>query len=160
MGSAVRTTGDWAAAIPASITQAISVFMATWIIVAGMKADRVLVIDDDENVRMLFARALKLEGYDVGTAATAEEGLSLIREARPSAIFLDLKMPYMNGAGFLFRLREDPAIRDIPVAVITGMTNVDQATLADIKALGARVWFKPLAIQEIGDVAKTLLAGA
>jgi CheY-like chemotaxis protein len=126
-------------------------------IVAGMKADRVLVIDDDENVRLLFARALKVEGYDVGTAATADEALSLMREARPSAIFLDLRMPFVNGAGFLYRLREDPAIRDIPVAVITGMTNLDPSTLADIKALGARVWFKPLSISEIGAVARTLL---
>jgi len=123
-----------------------------------MGSARVLVIDDDENVRMLFARALKLEGYDVGTAATAEEALSLMRETRPEAIFLDLRMPYVNGAGFLFRLREDPTLRDIPVAVITGMTNLDQATLSDIKALGARVWFKPLSISEIGAVAKTLLA--
>jgi len=120
---------------------------------------RVLIIDDDENVRMLFSRALKLEGYDVGTAATAEEALSLMREARPSAIFLDLKMPYMNGAGFLFRLRKDPTVKDIPVAVVTGMTNLDPATLADIAALGARVWYKPLSIQEIGDVARTLLSG-
>jgi len=125
-----------------------------------MNPARMLVIDDDENVRLLFSRALKLEGYDVGTAATAEEALSLLREARPSAIFLDLGMPYVNRAGFLFRLREDPAIRNIPVAVITGMTNLDRATLADIEALGARVWFKPLSIQEIGDVAKTLLAEA
>jgi CheY-like chemotaxis protein len=122
-----------------------------------MNSSRVLVIDDDENVRMLFARALKLEGYDVGTAATADEALSLMREARPAAIFLDLRMPYVNGAGFLFRLREDPTLRDIPVAVITGLTNLDQATLGDIKALGARVWFKPLSISEISAVAKTLL---
>ena len=122
-----------------------------------MDSARVLVIDDDDNVRMLFARALKLEGYDVGTAATADEALSLMREARPSAIFLDLRMPFVNGAGFLYRLREDPAIRDIPVAVITGLTNLDQATQSDIKALGARVWFKPLSISEIGAVAKTLL---
>src|SRR3954470_1973664 len=123
-----------------------------------MNGARVLIIDDDENVRMLFSRALKVEGYDVGTAATAEEALSLLREARPSAIFLDLKMPYMNGAGFLFRLREDPTVSTIPVAVITGMTNLDAATLADIAALGARVFYKPLSMQEIGDIARTLLA--
>jgi two-component system OmpR family response regulator len=124
-----------------------------------MSAARVLVIDDDENVCVLFSRALKAAGYDVGTATTAEEALSLLREARPSAIFLDLKMPYVNGAGFLFRLRNDPTVRDIPVAVITGMTNLDRATLADITALGARVWYKPLSIQEIADVARTLLSG-
>jgi DNA-binding response OmpR family regulator len=119
---------------------------------------RVLVVDDDDNIRLLFKRALKLEGYDVGTAETAEEGLSLIQACAPSAIFLDLKMPYVNGAGFLFRLRENPETRHIPVAVITGLPNVDEATLKELDALGARVWYKPLSIAEIAEVARTLLS--
>ena len=123
-----------------------------------MTPARVLVIDDDDNIRLLFKRALKLEGYDVGTAETAEEGLSLIQACQPSAIFLDLKMPYVNGAGFLFRLRENPETRDIPVAVITGVPNVDEATLKELDALNARVWYKPLSIAEIAEVARTLLA--
>ena len=123
-----------------------------------MTPARVLVIDDDDNIRLLFKRALKLEGYDVGTAETAEEGLSLIQACLPAAIFLDLKMPYVNGAGFLFRLRENPETRDIPVAVITGVPNVDHATLKELDALNARVWYKPLTIAEIAEVARTLLA--
>jgi DNA-binding response OmpR family regulator len=122
-----------------------------------MMPARMLVIDDDENVRLLFSRALKLEGYDVGTAETAEEALSLIHECRPTAIFLDLKMPYVNGAGFLFRLRADPETRDIPVAVVTGLTTLDEATLRDLQSLSAQVWYKPLSIEEIGEVARTLL---
>ena len=119
---------------------------------------RVLVVDDDDNIRLLFKRALKLEGYDVGTAESAEEGLSLIHACQPSAIFLDLKMPYVNGAGFLFRLRENPETRHIPVAVITGLPNVDEPTLKELDALGARVWYKPLSIAEIAEIARTLLS--
>jgi CheY-like chemotaxis protein len=122
-----------------------------------MTTPRVLVVDDDENIRTVYARALKLEGYDVGVAQGAEEALSLIRGCRPSAIFLDLKMPYVNGAGFLFRLREDPETRDIPVAVITGMSNVHDSVLQELQTLGARVWYKPLSLHEIADVARTLL---
>jgi len=122
-----------------------------------MAPSRLLVIDDDENVRLLFSRALKLEGYDVGVACSAEEALSLIGACRPDGIFLDLKMPYVNGGGFLFRLREDPASRDIPVAVVTGMTTLDEATVSDLRALGAKVWYKPLSIEEIAGVARTLL---
>ena len=66
-------------------------------------------------------------------------------------------MPFVNGAGFLFRLREDPETRDIPVAVITGMSNVQDTVLQELTALGARVWYKPLSLEEIADVARTLL---
>jgi CheY-like chemotaxis protein len=118
---------------------------------------RVLVIDDDVKIRLVYERALTAEGYAVVGAASAEEGLRLLREVRPAAIFLDLKMPYVNGAGFLFRLRDQPAGRDIPVAVITGAT-LDEATVKDFQALGARVWYKPLSPEEIGQVASVLLA--
>ena len=122
-----------------------------------MTPPRVLVIDDDENVRTLYSRALKLEGYDVGVAQGAEEALSLIKGCRPGAIFLDLKMPFVNGAGFLFRLREDPETRDIPVAVITGMSSLQASVLEELRVLGAKVWYKPLSLDEIADVARTLL---
>lgn len=125
-----------------------------------MNGVRVLVVDDDEHIRVLFSRALKLEGYDVGTAESAEEALSLIRGCPPSAIFLDLKMPYINGAGFLFRLREDPSTRNIPVAVITGVSNISSSVRAELTTLGARVWQKPLSVGEIAEVARTLLSGA
>lgn len=118
---------------------------------------RVLVVDDEENVRVLFSRALKAEGYDVGTAESAEEALSLIRASPPGAILLDLKMPFVNGAGFLFRLRDDPATRNIPVAVITGVPNVSESVRAELTQLGAKIWFKPLSVDEIAEIARTLL---
>ena len=123
-----------------------------------MEPARVLIVDDDENIRALFSRALKNEGYDVGTAEGAEEALSLIRSYPPAAILLDLKMPYINGAGFLFRLREDPATRHIPVAIITGVPDVSDSVREELRALGARVWFKPLTVEEIVAVARTLLS--
>jgi len=122
-----------------------------------MISARVLVVDDEENVRVLFSRALKAEGYDVGTAESAEEALSLIRASPPAAVLLDLKMPYVNGAGFLFRLRDDPATRDIPVAVITGVPNVSEPVRAELTQLGAKIWFKPLSVDEIAEVVRTLL---
>ncbi|HYM22035.1 MAG TPA: response regulator [Vicinamibacterales bacterium] len=123
-----------------------------------MTAPRILVLDDDPKIRKLYERALTQEGYAVITAATAEEALTAIRESRPSALLVDLKMPFVNGAGFLFRLREDPSGRDVPVAVITGVSNVDEETQKDLSELRARVWHKPLTPAEIVQVARTLLA--
>ena len=119
-------------------------------------ARRVLVIDDDEGVRLTFSRVLRLDGYNVQVAATAEEALGEVEQERPDAILLDLKMPLINGVGFLYRLRENPANQDIPVGVITGAPVLDDATVNDLRALNAQIWFKPLSIEDIQQVAQTL----
>lgn len=105
----------------------------------------------------MFARVLRLEGYNVEVKGGAEEALDHIAQERPDAIFLDLKMPFVNGVGFLYRLRQDPMNQDIPVAVITGVLPLDEATLNDLRMLGALVWFKPLSIQDIQEVARSLV---
>jgi CheY-like chemotaxis protein len=120
-------------------------------------ARRVLVIDDDEAVRLTFSHVLRLEGYSVQVAATAPEALGQVLHERPEAILLDLKMPFINGVGFLYRLRQDPANRDIAVAVITGVPALDDATAIDLNTLNAQVWYKPLSIEDILEVARTLL---
>jgi CheY-like chemotaxis protein len=120
-------------------------------------ARRVLVIDDDEGVRLTFSRVLRLDGHTVQVAATAEEALGEVEQERPDAILLDLKMPLINGVGFLYRLRQNPANQDIAVGVITGAPMLDDATVNDLRALNAQVWFKPLSIEEIQQVAQTLL---
>jgi DNA-binding response OmpR family regulator len=110
-------------------------------------ARRVLVIDDDEAIRSAFARVLTLEGYGVQ-----------VEQQRPDAILLDLKMPLINGVGFLYRLRQDPANQDIAVAVITGAHALDDATVEDLRTLNAQVRHKPLSLEEIRRVVRTLLA--
>ena len=118
---------------------------------------RVLVIDDDEAIRSAFARVLTREGYAVQVAATAEAGLNQVKQTRPEAILLDWKMPLINGVGFLYRLREDPTNDDIAVAVITGAVDLDDATMDDLRTLRARVWHKPLSLDEMRQIVRTLL---
>ena len=71
---------------------------------------RILIVDDDETVLQTFAKALSLEGYDVRIAASPLVGLQAIEETAPDAILLDLRMPFVNGVGFLYRLRAQTAI--------------------------------------------------
>jgi CheY-like chemotaxis protein len=120
-------------------------------------APRVLIVDDDEGVRLTFSRALLLEGYSVQVATTASEALQQVTRERPDAIFLDLKMPLVNGVGFLYRLREDPKNHAIAVGVITGVLAVDDATADDLVKLRAQIWHKPLSIEDIQDIARRLL---
>jgi CheY-like chemotaxis protein len=122
------------------------------------EAVRLLILDDDEGVRLTFAKALALQGYSVRAAGSAREALYQIARERPDAILVDLKMPLVNGVGFLYRLRADPANQAIPVGVITGEVEVDEATADDLTALRAQVWHKPLSLEDVHEIARTLLA--
>ncbi|TMJ95406.1 MAG: response regulator, partial [Alphaproteobacteria bacterium] len=82
-------------------------------------ADCVLVIDDDATARELIADHLKAEGFSVVTAAGGVEGLKLAKELRPTAITLDVMMPDLDGWSVLAALRQDPALADIPVIMVT-----------------------------------------
>jgi DNA-binding response OmpR family regulator len=123
-----------------------------------MKKDpHVLIIDDNINLARGFALALGRAGYDVSVAHTAEDGLRLAAERPPDAILLDFRMPFVNGVGFLYRLRELPGLRDVPVMVITG-ASVDDETLADLHDLHASLRFKPVALTELVEDTRSLLA--
>jgi CheY-like chemotaxis protein len=110
-------------------------------------------------VRTLFARILKSRGHDVHTASDADEGLREISAFRPDALLLDLRMPLINGFGFLYRLRIDPQLRHLPVAVVTGDDSLAEPSLKELRALGAEVWHKPLSIQRLVGLADRLLSG-
>jgi DNA-binding NtrC family response regulator len=109
-----------------------------------MARPRVLIIDDQEEVRDAFARALALDGYETRTADTADSAMQAVEAMEPDAILLDLVMPGVNGLRFLHRLRETH--RRTPVAVITGKSDVDDYTVREIHNLDADVRFKPISI--------------
>ncbi len=88
-----------------------------------MEGPRILVVEDDRDVREVVAEYLQQEGF---RASIAENGLAarewLERESLPDAILLDLLMPTMSGEVFLQWLRRDPRFCDLPVIVITGVS--------------------------------------
>jgi DNA-binding response OmpR family regulator len=119
---------------------------------------RILIVDDDETVLRTFAKALTLEGYDVRTAASPLVGLEEAEQSAPDAILLDLRMPFVNGFGFLYRLRALGGHRHTPVAIITGDSCIDDPALNELHDLDAEVLFKPIWLEEVLNVTRTLLA--
>ena len=67
---------------------------------------RILVVDDEDNLRTMLVAALKFEGYDVAAAPNGREGLRSVKESKPDLIVLDVMMPELDGFGMLKRLRE------------------------------------------------------
>ena len=89
----------------------------------------VLLVEDNDDVREMMALALELAGHDVVLAANGREALARLRERpRPCVILLDLMMPVMNGWEFRQALRSEPALRDVPVVVVSAV-NEELASL-------------------------------
>jgi CheY-like chemotaxis protein len=86
---------------------------------AGRRPRRVLVIDDDAQVRALVAAILESEGYEVRGATGGVEGLALADTDPPDVVLLDLQMPGMNGYEVCRVLRQGPKTRQIPVVMVT-----------------------------------------
>ena len=81
----------------------------------------ILVIDDDPDVVAYLSAVFGDRGYRVLTAAGGEEGLELARRERPDLVCLDISMPPPTGVRVYRELRSDPALRDIPVVMVTGV---------------------------------------
>ena len=117
----------------------------------------ILIVDDDEGVTTTFARMLTLEGYDVKTAFNAETGLQLANESLPDAIILDLRMPLVDGLGFLRQFRAMDVRRSTAVAIVTGDYFLDDSVARELRELGAELRFKPLWLEDLVGLARNLL---
>ena len=94
---------------------------------------RILVIDDEEGVRSSLKMILEYDGYDVMLAATGEEGVKLLDRETPDLVFLDIKMPGMDGLEVLQKLQH--LVETTPIVVISG--HADMATAIKATKLGA-----------------------
>src|SRR5229473_8480259 len=110
---------------------------------------KILIVDDDEGVTQTFARMLRLEGFQVRTAFSAETGLQEAAASHPDAIILDLRMPLVDGLGFLRRLRSRDDQRATPVAIVTGDYFLEDAVANELRELGAELRFKPLWLEDL-----------
>jgi two-component system response regulator AtoC len=107
---------------------------------------RVLVVDDEENVRLVVRTFLKREGYDVEVATNGEEALGLVESFGPDVILTDVRMPKMGGLDLLATLKAKG--HEATVIVMSAYGNVDQA-LEAIKAGAYDYVQKPFKAEEV-----------
>ena len=86
---------------------------------------RVLVVDDHEDVRTLFAQLVRRLGHDPVTAADGEEAIAHATENPPGLVILDLMMPRINGFDVLRSLRADPRTRGVAIVVYSALDDAD-----------------------------------
>ena len=111
-------------------------------VIAQVKTPRILVVEDDPDIRELLMLILTQQGYDVDTADSGLTGLASLETAIPDVILLDLAMPEMDGLAFLQRRGQIDKIRDIPVIVVSARdSNAD--VMAALQAGASNYITKP-----------------
>ncbi|MGF1667673.1 MAG: response regulator transcription factor [Acidimicrobiia bacterium] len=119
---------------------------------------RVLVVDDDPDVRRLVEMKLRLEGVETALACNGVEALAALEVSGFDLVILDIMMPEMDGVETCRRLREHPELAFIPVLMLTA-----RAQVSDIErgfAAGATDYMvKPFSPRELSDRVIGLLAG-
>lgn len=101
-------------------------------------AIRVLLVEDDAEFAEMYRLRLEADEYAVQWARNGREGLRLVAEWEPDLIFLDVRMPEVDGMDVLRQLRENPATTSIPVVVLTNYT--DESLQSEGRRLGILDW--------------------
>jgi CheY-like chemotaxis protein len=121
--------------------------------------ERILIIEDDKDIRDSIAEVLEVEGYEVASAANGQEGMDYLRgvgagERLPDAILLDLMMPVMNGMQFRAAQLSEPKYAEIPVIV---MSADNRAVQKSEEMRSAMCILKPLEIDDLVSALNRLL---
>ena len=85
----------------------------------------ILVVDDDRVNRTLLARTLERSGHTVTTAENGVEALTMLADTVPDVVLLDVVMPELDGMSVLERMKDDEALRDVPVIMISALDDFD-----------------------------------
>ena len=117
-----------------------------------MNKKRILVVDDEEQIRIMYSQALSRAGYEVKTAESAEEALEIIAETPYMVMFLDLNLPGMNGVDLCRKIK-----KSLPAAIIHAVTGY--ASFYEITACreaGFDDYFtKPVSMNDLDDAAES-----
>jgi CheY-like chemotaxis protein len=120
-------------------------------------AGNVLIVEDDPDIREMLATLLASEGFHAVGAEDGLEALHLLRTVRhrapdvPCLVLLDLKMPRLSGKEFRRAQLKDPTVASVPIAVMSGATDLEQRA----KALGAvAILAKPIDSDKVMDVVR------
>jgi DNA-binding response OmpR family regulator len=95
---------------------------------AGRDRIRVLFVEDDPSVAQMYKLKLELDGYDVEVASDGEMALESARQSPPDIVFLDIRLPKLDGFSVLEALREDDRTKRVPVVILS---NYSERELVD-----------------------------
>ncbi|MBF0377832.1 MAG: response regulator [Desulfamplus sp.] len=110
---------------------------------------KILIVDDDPNIRDYLVSLLEDNGYTTRTAIDVRDGLKIAKEYKPDLITLDLEMPGEWGPRFYRQLSQDNELKNTPVIVISGLSGNDYAISKAVATLS-----KPFDREELLNIIK------
>ncbi len=121
-----------------------------------MPKRRVLIVDDEQSFREAVRAALEFAGYEVHEAGDGPEGLDKAAQLPPDVIFLDVRLPGMDGFEVCRGLKENPATKPVPVIFVTAVN--DPALQSRVKAAGGTACLtKPFRLDTLTALAQTVI---
>jgi CheY-like chemotaxis protein len=116
---------------------------------------KILSVDDSKTIRMIIKKAFKPYDCDIKEAENGVEGLAVANKYRPDLIILDITMPVMTGVEMLEKLKAEPALRDIPVIMLTAESGKDN--VLQIVKMGVKDYMvKPFKGEQLIDRVKKI----
>jgi len=119
---------------------------------------KILVVEDEEILLTALKEELGSGGYDVGGAVDGQDGLDKVKTFKPDLILLDLVMPKMDGMEMLQRLKGSAEMRDIPVVILTNLSDYER--ISEALSLGAMDYLVKAnyKLEDLLDKVKTVIA--
>jgi PAS domain S-box-containing protein len=121
------------------------------------KVSSILVVDDSSEIRELFSTSLREEGYQVLEAETGMQGLQLAQTRFPDLVLLDVRLPDVSGVEVCRRIKSDPALKDVFVALCSGEATSDEHKVNGFQSGADEYLVKPFGIQELLARVQTLV---
>jgi DNA-binding response OmpR family regulator len=119
---------------------------------------KIVLTDDEPDLRAIYAGALRREGFEVWEASDGTEALELVAAQRPDLLLLDVWMPAVNGFEVLDRLRYDPCATTMKVVMLSNLCDAD-SRLEGYSGGVADYWVKGITLEELCERVRQLLAG-
>jgi len=120
---------------------------------------KVLIVDDTNTLRTLVHVYLLAHGWEIAEARDGREGLAMVRTMRPDVVITDVTMPLMDGFELCAAIRSDPALRSIPVILLTMLA--DEASRRRGQMCGASAFLsKPVMPAQLKDAIRAVTTPA
>jgi PAS domain S-box-containing protein len=117
----------------------------------------ILVVDDNDEIRQLFTTVLRESGYHVLEAATGHQGLHLAQTRIPDLVLLDVRLPDISGAEVCRKIKTNPRLQDVFVALCSGEAVSDDHKVTGLELGADEYLVKPMSIRELLARVQTLV---
>ena len=124
-----------------------------------MEKSLIVLIDDDQQFRVVVSDLLRRQGFGVLEASDGAEGVALVAGSGPALVVTDLHMPVMDGIEVVRAIRANPATTHVPVLLLTGDRSEEARAAAEAAGCD-RFLAKPLTIRELLDAVAAAVSGA